>query len=297
MTDSALRELADDPSSRKRFFKMLGGAGAVSAFSVALAACGGDDDESSSSSAKPAPPAKSADTNKSDLEILNYALTLEHLEASFYRDGLEGFVAADFDKGVFANLGLIRDHEVAHVATLIGVIEDLDGDPVEEADYDFGDAFDDPGAFLAVAQALENTGVAAYTGAAQFLIDNDDLVTAALTIHGVEARHAAYLNRLNGISPFPDAVDAPLTPDEVLAIAMPFIVGDTTDGTSSSAGTGSANGTGGTTMPTTGIGSIGRSSHESGLREELALLGLASAAVGTALLHARRDRATRDTQV
>ncbi|MEA2143575.1 MAG: hypothetical protein QOI64_2005, partial [Solirubrobacteraceae bacterium] len=46
MTDSALRELADDPSSRKRFFKMLGGAGAVSAFSVALAACGDDDKKS-----------------------------------------------------------------------------------------------------------------------------------------------------------------------------------------------------------------------------------------------------------
>ncbi len=68
-------------------------------------------------------------------------------------------------------------------------------------------------------------GVSAYQGAAQFLIDEDELLTAALTIHGVEARHAAYLNGLQGESPFPDAVNPTLTPDEVLAAAGPFIVG------------------------------------------------------------------------
>ncbi len=72
--------------------------------------------------------------------------------------------------------------------------------------------------------ALENTGVAAYTGAAQYLIDNDELLTAALTIHGVEARHAAYLNILNEENPFPNAFDEPLTPAEVVEIAGQFIV-------------------------------------------------------------------------
>ena len=62
-------------------------------------------------------------------------------------------------------------------------------------------------------------------GAARFLIDEDELLTAALTIHGIEARHAAYLNGLQGESPFPDAVNPTLTPDEVLAAAGPFIVG------------------------------------------------------------------------
>ena len=50
------------------------------------------------------------------------------------------------------------------------------------------------------------------------------MLTAALNIHSVEARHAAYLNGLNNASPFPAATDTPLTPDEVLAIAGPFIV-------------------------------------------------------------------------
>jgi len=93
---------------------------------------------------------------------------------------------------------------------------------------------------VAVAQALENTGVGAYTGAAASIAD-DDLLTAALTIHGVEARHASYLNILNGDAPFPDAFETPLSPDEVLAIAGPFIV--TPGGTD-----------GVTTMPSTGNG-------------------------------------------
>ena len=67
--------------------------------------------------------------------------------------------------------------------------------------------------------------MAAYQGAAQYLIDEDELLTAALTIHGVEARHAAYLALVNATSPFPEAVNPTLTPAEVLDIATPFITG------------------------------------------------------------------------
>ncbi len=161
------------------------------------------------------------------VEVLNYALTLEHLEYSFYRDGLDQFTADDFAAAgyapnVYDYFGMIRDHEKEHVDTLKSVINDLGGKPEKEAKYDFGYA--DLAGFINTAKALENTGVSAYTGAAQYLIDEDDLLTAALTIHGVEARHAAYLNGLTGDSPFPEAFDPPLTPDEVLAIAGPFIV-------------------------------------------------------------------------
>ncbi len=166
-------------------------------------------------------------TFEEPVDVLNYALTQEHLEYSFYRDGLEQFAEEDFVDAGYAAVaheyfGAIRDHELEHVETLTTVITDLGGEPVEEAEYDFG--YTDIAGFISVAQALENTGVSAYQGAAQFLIDEDALLTAALTIHGVEARHAAYLNGLNGASPFPDAVNPTLTPDEVLAIAGPFIV-------------------------------------------------------------------------
>ena len=166
-------------------------------------------------------------TLQTPVDVLNYALTLEHLEHAFYRDGLEAFSAEDFTAaGYAANVyewfGIIRDHEMAHVETITKVITDLGGEPVAEAEYDFG--YSDLAGFVGVAQVLENTGVSAYQGAAQFLIDEDELLTAALTIHGVEARHAAYLNGLQGESPFPEAVNPTLTPDEVLAAAGPFIV-------------------------------------------------------------------------
>lgn len=163
----------------------------------------------------------------SPVEVLNYALTLEHLEAAFYRDGLAGigaqaFTDLGFAPAVFENLTVIGEHEAEHVAVLTQVITDLGGEPVAEAMYDFG--YEDAAGFLMVAQALEDTGVSAYQGAAQYAMASDELLTAALTIHGVEARHASYVALLNGAVPFPEAVNPTLTPAEVLEIATPFIV-------------------------------------------------------------------------
>ncbi len=158
---------------------------------------------------------------KGDIAILNYALTLEHLEYAFYRDGLTTYGAGDFDPGVYSRLLEIRDHEQAHVDALTQTIQGLGGTPVAEACYDFGYAT--PGQFLDVAQVLENTGVSAYDGAIAG-IKSGDLQTTGATIATVEARHASYLNSLNGDDPFPAAFDTPLTQEEVLAAAGGFIV-------------------------------------------------------------------------
>lgn len=157
-----------------------------------------------------------------DIDILNYALTLEHLEYAFYRDGLAGFSPDNFQAGLYDNLILVRNHEDAHVDALSATITDLGGTPVQEAEYDFGYA--DANGFVAVAAALENTGVSAYDGAAA-AIQNVDLLNAAGQIVAVEARHASYLNLVNGMSPFPEAFETPLSRAEVLDIAGPFIVG------------------------------------------------------------------------
>lgn len=164
---------------------------------------------------------RAAQTFTDDLDVLNYALTLEHLEYAFYRDGLMGFSANTFEAGVYDNLVLVRDHEGAHVDALVTTINQLGGTPVQEATYDFG--YQNADGFLSVAAALENTGVSAYDGAAS-AIQNVDLLNAAGTIVAVEARHASYLNLVTGMDPFPAAFETPLSREEVLDIAGPFIV-------------------------------------------------------------------------
>ncbi len=158
-----------------------------------------------------------------DLDILNFALTLEHLEHALYREALERFDEDDFeDDTIRSSLEAIRDHEAEHVAFLTQAIEDAGGTPVEEAErYAFG--YENLDGFLAIAATLEEVGVAAYAGAAPQIVD-PEFLAATVSIHSVEARHSAYLNWRNETSPFPEAFDSPLAPADVLTVATPFLL-------------------------------------------------------------------------
>ena len=177
------------------------------------------------------------DDDVSDIDILNYALTLEHLEATYYNQFLEEYSEKEVERSeaarVFADPGSrfgtyqkieeVRDHEEAHVETLTQTIEDLGGTPVEAGEYEFPyETIED---FVSLSATIEAVGVSAYAGAAP-LIENDDLIPPALSIHSVEARHTSYFNVLNTTSPFPNAFDEARTMDEVLEIASQFIVSD-----------------------------------------------------------------------
>ncbi|CAN5571895.1 hypothetical protein BH24ACT26_BH24ACT26_11150 [soil metagenome] len=178
-----------------------------------------------------------AEAQVTDVKVLNFALTLERLEYAFYRDGLKKFSERDF-KGsstirnggfgpritntVYDYFELIREHERIHVETLVSVVKSFGAKPVPECKYNFGYG-NDINAFIDVAQALENTGVKAYDGALK-LFDRPSLRTAGATIATVEARHASYLNLINGDVPFPDAFDEALMRRKVLEIAGQFIV-------------------------------------------------------------------------
>jgi rubrerythrin len=231
VTDSAMRELADDPSSRKRFFKMLGGAGAVSAATVFLAACGDDEKEASS---KPAASDAKADANDttSDLEILNYALTLEFLEADFYAQVIDSGMVKDAKVASIAKK--FGSTEQEHVDALTATIKKLGGKPVSAPKSNFGPTFDKGlMATLEAAADVENLGAAAYLGQAGS-IKNKEVLAAALAIHTVEARHAAALNILVGRGfgngkgglkgALPDGAFAkPMDMKAVLAAVKPFL--------------------------------------------------------------------------
>ena len=161
-----------------------------------------------------------------DISVLNYALTLEHLEAAYYNEGLANFTRDMFSESgypdyIYTLFEQIRDHENTHVSTLESVITSLNATAVPVCNYTFN--ISDIATFIDVSRALENTGVSAYAGSAKNL-SNPDLLTAAATILSTEARHAAFLQYIGNKSPFPNAFDVPLDESEVLSIASQFIV-------------------------------------------------------------------------
>ena len=160
-----------------------------------------------------------AQAEDADIEILNFALTLEFLEAAFYEMALS---EADLDSDASDLAKLIGDHEAEHVEALSATISDLGGKPVKAPGVDFGEAFSSQDAFLELAIVFEDTGVSAYNGAAPDIKSKELLATAG-TIVQIEGRHAAAVRFLAGESPAPEAFDPSLTVDEVLKAVDPFV--------------------------------------------------------------------------
>jgi hypothetical protein len=156
----------------------------------------------------------------SDLDILNYALTLEYLEAEFYERGIGAGLLSGRE---LALVTPIRDHEVAHVQAVTDTIKGLGGKPVEKPALKFPpETFKDKKTFLATASVFEELGVKAYHGQVP-LIQSGDLLLAAASIAGVESRHAAIIADLTGGNPFPRPIEATLPMKAVLKAAMPYI--------------------------------------------------------------------------
>lgn len=154
----------------------------------------------------------------SDVDILNFALTLEYLESAFYKEAKAGKAKASGDLKSLINL--ISSDEDQHVAALTATIKKLGGKPVAAPKVAF--PYSDTSGFLKLAQTFEDTGVSAYNGAAPS-IKSKDVLAAAGGIVQIEARHAAAIRLQNMQPPAPDAFDPSLSEPKVLAAVKPYI--------------------------------------------------------------------------
>jgi hypothetical protein len=158
------------------------------------------------------------------VDILNYALTLEHFEDSFYRKANEtdGLIPTRY-RDLFREIG---QHETGHVALLSEV---LGSGAVKPPKFDFTaggrypDVFSSFKTFSTLSSTIEDTGVAAFKGQVPNLTGTPVLQTA-LQIHSVEARHAGSVRVLVGKPGSDGAFDKPMSKDEVLEAVKPFFV-------------------------------------------------------------------------
>jgi hypothetical protein len=211
---SALRRIAKDPVSRRRFLALTGATGGAGAL---LAACGNDDEDTTVASTTSASDAV-AQFGEGDLGIVNYALTLEYLEAAFYADVIKSGLFKGDDLALIKEIG---SNENAHVDALEGTAKKLGGTPAPKPKTQF--PIEDAQQVLMLAATVENLGAAAYLGQAA-AIQSPEVLAAALSIHTVEGRHAAALNSLTDQPFTPDGAFAvPADASDVLDQVQPFI--------------------------------------------------------------------------
>jgi hypothetical protein len=204
--DGAIREYAEkvDAATRGSFLRKAGvGAGAVLGGGALVGGL-------PSIATAGARVGNSGRVSKSDVAILNYALTLEYLEAAFYTEAVaKGRFKGDL--GEFARI--VKAHEVAHVAALKSA---LGSAAVMKPNFDFKGTTTSAAKFKATAQALEDTGVAAYLGQIG-RIKSPQVLAAAGSILPIEARHAGWIRQINGAPGAPKAFEAGKSMQQVLA--------------------------------------------------------------------------------
>jgi serine-rich repeat adhesion-like glycoprotein len=156
-------------------------------------------------------------TEGGDVDILNFALTLEYLESAFYEEAKKRARASGELKSL---IGLLADDEKQHVEALTASVRQLGGKPVAEPKFNF--PYNGTAGFLKLAQTFEDRGVSAYNGAAPS-IKSKAVLGSAGSIVQVEARHAAAIRLQNGQAPSPQAFDPALDEAQVLKAVEPFI--------------------------------------------------------------------------
>jgi rubrerythrin len=148
---------------------------------------------------------------KGDVDILNYALVLEYLQASFYTEAEEGRALSGRTARAARVVGAV---ERAHVSAFRDLLRSR---AVKRPRFDFQGTTEQQRAFLKTAVAFEDLAVAAYKGQAG-RIKSKSVLAAAIGIHSVEARHAAWMRYLFGITPAVNSFDQPSSRAEITRI-------------------------------------------------------------------------------
>jgi hypothetical protein len=148
---------------------------------------------------------------RQDRAILNYALTLEYLQAAFYTEAERGRALTGPAARAARTVGAVERAHVKAFRDLLG------RNAIKRPTFDFQGTTEAQRDFLKTAVAFEDLSVAAYKGQAPRIRDKR-VLTAALGIHSVEARHAAWMRYLVGAQPASDAFDRARSRPEVLRL-------------------------------------------------------------------------------
>jgi hypothetical protein len=158
-----------------------------------------------------------ASSGSSDLAIVNYALTLEYLESQFYDKVIKSGLFHGKALSVLKTFGAEEADHVQALKTVAGQLGTAAAEPMGKF------PIHSAAQVTALAATVENLGASAYLGQAGN-IKSKEILAAALSIHTIEARHAATLNLLLKKSPTPDGAFAkPMSMAQVLAVVKPFI--------------------------------------------------------------------------
>ncbi len=154
--------------------------------------------------------ATSASLPRRDIDVLNFALAFEELQASFYSRTLRtGKLAAKW----LQYAQVVGEHERAHVTFLRRQLAAA-ANPAPA--FQLTPAALEAARFPEIAIALEDAGVALYNGQAANL--SSSTLAAVAEIVSVEARHAGWARDLAGKLPAPQAADPSANPAQAEAL-------------------------------------------------------------------------------